>query len=150
MLKKFWSNVESLLGSRTSVEVDQKAPEKDDYFGAKDIAKLLSFNYKDGWVLFSKGPSLVTIGYIPTMCKVLEEFGKWKENIQKNGFEKSLKDYYETLSGTTEPTCCHFYIPTHEGKNLEIQCPDPGCSRTLEMFTSYKCCHVDPPLNAFH
>ncbi|XP_050239507.1 protein SIEVE ELEMENT OCCLUSION B-like isoform X1 [Quercus robur] len=141
ILGHFWNRVESFFFSKTHKKTEQDIV-------TQEIQKLLSYKTESGWAVLSKGSRLVVSGNGTTMLKVLEEFGKKKELVREVGFEICFKDHYEKIIQTGRH-CCRVDIPMNAGKYPEhIKCPE--CPRIMETYISYKCCHIDGPMNALH
>ncbi|XP_065628220.1 protein SIEVE ELEMENT OCCLUSION B-like [Quercus suber] len=141
ILGHFWNRIESFFFSKTHKKTEQDIV-------TQEIQKLLSYKTESGWAVLSKGSRLVVNGNGSTMLKVLEEFDKKKELVREVGFEICFKDHYEKIIQTGRH-CCSVDIPMNAGKYPEhIKCPE--CPRIMETYISYKCCHIDGPMNALH
>ena len=141
ILGRFWTGIESLFISKT-----QKKTETDAV--ALEIQKLLSYKNESGWVVLSKGSSVVLSGHGTTVLKVLEEFDKWKEVVREMGFEFTFKEHHNKVLHTAH-ICCRIDIPKSSGKIPEnMKCPD--CPRVMETYVSFKCCHIDGAANGLH
>ena len=141
ILGHFWNRIESFFFSKTHKQTEQDIV-------TQEIQKLLSYKTESGWAVLSKGSRLVVSGNGTTMWKVLEEFDKKKELVREVGFEICIKDHYEKIIQTGRH-CCSVDIPMNAGKYPEhIKCPE--CPRIMETYISYKCCHIDGPMNALH
>ncbi|PON78093.1 Sieve element occlusion [Trema orientale] len=140
ILGRFWSGIESLFFTKSHKDVDPVTQE---------IHKLLSYKNESGWAVLSKGSAVVTAGHGSAILKVVDDFEQWKEVIKVKGFEVAFKEYYQTKVIYTIRHCCRVDVPTVAGKAPEtLKCPE--CPRTMETYISYKCCHIDGPLNAHH
>lgn len=95
--------------------------------------KSLSYKNESGWVVLSKGSTLVTVSHGFTFLKVLEYFEKWKESLRENGFKIALLEYLNKVNGSVHH-CCHLDIPTVAGKIPQ----------------KMQCCPMDGPMNAVH
>ena len=139
ILGRFWSGIESLFFTKSHKEVDPVTQE---------IQKLLAYKNESGWAVLSKGSAVVTAGHGLAMLKVIEEFEQWKEVIKVKGFEVAFKEYHTKVTHSIRH-CCRLDVPTVAGKVPDsMKCPE--CPRVMETYISYKCCHVDSPLNAHH
>ncbi|GMY27259.1 protein SIEVE ELEMENT OCCLUSION B-like isoform X2 [Fagus crenata] len=82
------------------------------------------------------------------MLKVLEEFDKGKELVRDVGFEVVFKGHHDKILQTGR-RCCRVDVPMNAGKVPEhIKCPE--CPRVMETYVSFKCCHIDGPMNGLH
>ncbi|KAH7522201.1 hypothetical protein FEM48_Zijuj07G0113200 [Ziziphus jujuba var. spinosa] len=139
IIGRFWSGIESLFFTKVHKQVDPVTQE---------IQKLLSYKNESGWAVLSKGSTVVTAGHGLTILRVLEDFEKWKEVAREKGFEFTFKEYHNRVIQSVRH-CCRLDIPSATGKTPEImKCPE--CPRTMEMFISYKCCHIDGPAAGHH
>uniref|UniRef100_A0A2N9EIX1 Sieve element occlusion N-terminal domain-containing protein n=1 Tax=Fagus sylvatica TaxID=28930 RepID=A0A2N9EIX1_FAGSY len=140
-LGHFWNRIESFFFSKT-----HKKTEHD--IVIQEIQKLLSYKTESGWSVLSKGSRLVASGNGTTMLKVLEEFDKRKELVREVGFEVVFKDHHDKILQTGR-RCCRVDVPMNAGKVPEhIKCPE--CPRVMETYVSFKCCHIDGPMNGLH
>uniref|UniRef100_A0A2N9IWE6 Sieve element occlusion N-terminal domain-containing protein n=1 Tax=Fagus sylvatica TaxID=28930 RepID=A0A2N9IWE6_FAGSY len=140
-LGHFWNRIESFFFSKT-----HKKTEHD--IVIQEIQKLLSYKTESGWSVLSKGSRLVASGNGTTMLKVLEEFDKRKELVREVGFEVVFKDHHDKILQTGR-SCCRVDVPMNAGKVPEhIKCPE--CPRVMETYVSFKCCHIDGPMNGLH
>ncbi|KAL5542127.1 hypothetical protein UlMin_009837 [Ulmus minor] len=139
LLGKFWDAVEGLFFTKAHKQVDPITQE---------IQKLLSYKNESGWAVLTKGSTVVTTGHGFTFLRVFEEFDKWKEVVKEKGFEFTFKEYHTKITRTVRH-CSRLDVPTVAGKIPEVMhCPE--CPRHMEMFISYKCCHIDGAANANH
>ena len=139
ILARFWSGIESLFFTKSHKEVDPVTQE---------IQKLLAYKNESGWAVLSKGSVVVTAGHGSAIMKVVDDFEQWKEVIKVKGFEVAFKEHHTIVTHSVRH-CCRLDIPTVVGKAPEcMKCPE--CPRTMETYISYKCCHIDGPLNAHH
>ncbi|KAG2728071.1 hypothetical protein I3760_01G188200 [Carya illinoinensis] len=132
---RFWTGIESMFISAT-----QRKTKADDV--TPEILKLLSCkNESTGWAVLSKGSSVVFSGRGTTILQAMEEFDKWKEDVQGKGFELAFKDYHNGLVlHPSQKLCCFIDIPKGSGKIPEnMKCPD--CLRDMEAYIRFKCCH---------
>ncbi|PON78094.1 Sieve element occlusion [Trema orientale] len=138
-IKLFWTSMESLFITKAHKQVDQETQE---------IQKLFSYKNESGWALLSKGSTVVFAGHGLTMIRVVEELKKWKENVKEKGFELAFKDHYSEVIKSFHH-CSRLDIPSVAGKFPEtMNCAE--CSRSMEVFICYQCCHTDAPANAHH
>ncbi|XP_059446689.1 protein SIEVE ELEMENT OCCLUSION B-like [Corylus avellana] len=136
ILARFWTGIESTFISKThrKTEIDTMTLE---------IQKLLSYKNQSGWAVLTKGSNVVLSGQGTTMSKVVQEYEKWKGFVQHKGFELAIKEYHNKL--VLNPVAhiyCSIEISNTSGRILEnMKCPD--CSRIMETYISFKCCHID-------
>lgn len=132
ILGRFWSAIEGLFITNAHKEVDPVSQE---------IQKLLSYKNESGWFVLSKGSTVVLAGHGYTILRVFEEFNNWKAVVKQKGFEVTIKEYHSKAL-LTVPQCCRLDIPATAGAVPEtIKCPE--CTRVMDSYVSYKCCHVD-------
>ena len=139
-LSDFWKGIESFFFSLTHKKTEQDIV-------IQEIQKLLSYRTESGWSVLSKGSRLVASGNGTKMLKVLEEFDKRKELVREVGFEVVFKDLHDKILPIGR--CCSVDVPMNAGKVPEhIKCPE--CPRVMETYVSFKCCHIDGPMNGLH
>ncbi|KAL5542119.1 hypothetical protein UlMin_009829 [Ulmus minor] len=139
MIGKFWGAIEGLFLTKAHKQVDPVTQE---------IQKLLSYKNDSGWALLSKGSTVVTTGHGYTFLRVFEEFDKWKESVKEKGFELTFKENYAKTSRVVRQ-CCRLDVPAAPGKIPEVMnCPE--CPQSMEMFVTYKCCHIDDSAGSHH
>ena len=133
----FWKNINNLFffKSQKDIELDKKM---------KEIQKLLSYKKEKGWVVLCKGSRLVFSGYGTTVVTVLEKFDEWKQELHNSTtaeFEVILEENYKIIK-KTDFHCCDFTIKTNAGwVPGSLKCPDPDCSKIMETYVNFKCCH---------
>ena len=129
--ESFWNRVESMFLLNLSQE-------KADLESKQEIQKLLSYKNEEGWAILSKGPVAMITGLSSTFIKVMEKFSSWRDSIGRLPFEGAFKKRYSKIMKTL-PHCCRLDIPIVAAKAPErMKCAE--CERTMEKFTSYKCC----------
>lgn len=140
ILGRFWNAIEGLFMTQAHNEdVDPVSQE---------IQKLLSYKNESGWFVLSKGSTVVVAGHGFTILRVFENFDKWKDVVKEKGFENTIKEHHSKALLTVRQ-CCRLDIPTIAGRVPEtMKCPE--CTRVMETFVSYKCCHVDGAINGHH
>ncbi|KAF3456891.1 hypothetical protein FNV43_RR01545 [Rhamnella rubrinervis] len=139
ILGKFWNGIESLFLTKVNKLVDPITQE---------IQKLLSYKNESGWAVLCKGSRFVIVGHGFTILKAVDDFEKWKDAVKEKGFEIALKEYHAKIVQSVRH-CSRLDIPSATGK-LPKQMNCPECTRIMEAFISYKCCHVDGPSSAHH
>jgi hypothetical protein len=137
---RFWNKVESLFFSaKTDKETEQDTV-------MQQIQRLLSFKNESGWAILSKG-SRVVVSDGTIILKVLDEFEKWKCYVHANRFETCFNEYHKLIEG--DRSCCSVDIPfAAERIPKHMKCP--YCTRLMETYVSFKCCHIDGAMNALH
>jgi hypothetical protein len=137
---RFWNKVESLFFSaKTDKETEQDTV-------VQQIQRLLSFKNESGWAILSKG-SRVVVSDGTIILKVLDEFEKWKCYVHANHFETCFIEYHKLIEG--DRSCCSVDIPFAAEKiPKNMKCP--YCTRLMETYVSFKCCHIDGAMNALH
>ncbi|KAF4365764.1 hypothetical protein F8388_003433 [Cannabis sativa] len=140
ILTKFWEGIESLFFTKNHKDTDPVT---------KEIQKLLSYKNETAWAILAKGSAVVTSGHGSTVLKVVEDIDQLKEVIKvKGSFEVAFTEVHTTVTQTVRH-CIRLDVPTVAGKVPDsMNCPD--CRRAMETYLSYKCCHIDGPLNAHH
>ncbi|XP_059447775.1 protein SIEVE ELEMENT OCCLUSION B-like [Corylus avellana] len=141
ILGRFWTGIESMFISKThrKTEIDSTTLE---------IQKLLSYKNESGWAVLTKGSNVVLSGHGTTMSNVVQEVDKWKGFVHDKGFEFTFKDHHNKLLRTVHICCC-IEISNTSGRILQnMKCPD--CSRIMETYISFKCCHSDGSANGVH
>ncbi|OIV90685.1 hypothetical protein TanjilG_23798 [Lupinus angustifolius] len=129
---RFWKGVESLFITNVDKTTNSVTQE---------VQKLFSYKNESGWALLTHGSTVLLTGHGTTMLKTVSEFDNWKKLVIKIGFEISFKEHYEKVILSTH-ICSHIEIPKITGKIPDfIECPE--CHRKMEVFVSYKCCHIE-------
>ncbi|XP_048333944.2 LOW QUALITY PROTEIN: protein SIEVE ELEMENT OCCLUSION B [Ziziphus jujuba] len=140
IIERFWKGIDSLFFTQIHHQhVDSVS---------KEVQKLLSYKNESGWALLSKGSKVVVTGHGFTILRVVDEFEKWKGQIKEKAFETAFKEYHNNVLSIIRH-CSRLDIPNDAGKVPETM-PCPECHRVMKTYTSYKCCHVDDPLEAHH
>ncbi|PNX82919.1 sieve element occlusion protein, partial [Trifolium pratense] len=87
------------------------------------------------------GSVVAYVGHGKTVLMTVKESGKWICEVSKKGFEDSFKEHHNKVAKTVR-ICSHLEIHNVAGKIPDfIECPD--CNRTMEVFITYKCCHIN-------
>ena len=131
--KRFWRGVEDLF--LTKLHKPRDTPKR-------QIQKLFSYKNKEGWFIFNKGQTMVSLGQYTTLLKVVTEFDAWKDNVRHKTFEVAFKEYHEkTLTSLLgQIGCCRIEIPPNTAKlPEEMKCEE--CEGDMRIITSYECCH---------
>ncbi|CAL0299867.1 unnamed protein product [Lupinus luteus] len=131
-VKRFWRGIESLFLTKVDKTITSVTQE---------VQKLFSYKNESGWALLTHGSTVLLTGHGTTMLKTVSEFDNWKKFVIKSGFEISFKEHYEKVVQSNR-ICSHIIIPKTTGKIPDfIECPE--CHRKMEVFISYKCCHIE-------
>ncbi|KAI7995070.1 Protein SIEVE ELEMENT OCCLUSION B [Camellia lanceoleosa] len=107
------------------------------------IKKLLGYDKSgEGWAVLCKGPDVLINGHGTTVLTTLLEYeGTWKEKVDIQGFQISLKDHHDMLH-RIEQRCCRFEVMSTATMFPEtMKCPD--CLRTMKKHITFACCHDD-------
>ncbi|KAI9123222.1 hypothetical protein K1719_006111 [Acacia pycnantha] len=140
IFSRFWSGVESLFVTKAR----KSAEEEDDV--TKEIQKMLSYKNESGWALLSKGSEVILTGHGTTILKTVADFEKWKEFVVTKGFEWSFKECHENAPKPPH-RCSILEVSNVVGKLPErLRCAE--CPKTMEVYTTYKCCHDETTPNA--
>ncbi|KAF5939230.1 hypothetical protein HYC85_023489 [Camellia sinensis] len=138
MIWFFWIRLESMLFSKIKLErVNNNDPL------TNEIKKLLGYDKSgEGWAVLSKGSDVLINGHGTTVLTTLLEYeDTWKEKVDIQGFQISLKDHHDMLH-RIEQRCCRFEVTSTATMILEtMKCPD--CLRTMEKHMTFVCCHDD-------
>lgn len=130
----FWTRLESMLYSKLQ---HNKTAENDNIM--QEVMTMLSFDGGDlGWALVYGGPGQeIARAKGDIALKSLQEFEKWKEDAETNGFVKALKNYLQSLH--LPQHCNRLILPGINGGILEtVVCAD--CGRPMEKYYMYRCC----------
>ncbi|XP_045808113.1 protein SIEVE ELEMENT OCCLUSION B-like [Trifolium pratense] len=132
VVSKFWNKVESLFVTKMHDETNTIT---------QQVEKLLSYKNEDGWAIVTQGSVVAFVGHGKTVLTTIKESGKWIGGVSKKGLQDSLKDYHNIVAKSVR-ICSHLEIHNAAGKVPDfIVCPD--CNRTMEVFITYKCCHIN-------
>ncbi|KAI4345744.1 hypothetical protein L6164_012843 [Bauhinia variegata] len=132
LYSRFWSGIESMFVTKVHKTED---------IVTQEVQKILSYKNENAWAVLSKGPTVVVSGRGNSILETVDEFENWRELVPTKGFEFSFKEYHERIVRTTH-RCSFVQIPNVAGKLPEtLKCSE--CSRTMESYISYKCCHDD-------
>lgn len=133
-MNKFWAGIESLFLTKVHKDID---------IIREEIQKLLGYKNESGWVLLTKGSTVIFSSHGLPALKVVEDVEKWRVSVKEHGFEIAILDYLNQITKTVH-YCSRLDIPGAAGKVPEVLgCPE--CPRIMETFVTYKCCHVDAP-----
>ena len=103
----------------------------------EDILRLISYKDKNGWAILP-----ILVGRGNSILGVLEDFNKWKINLNKNAFPNAFKDYFDPLSVSFQ-TSERITLPEFSGWiPMKVNCPE--CSLAMEIGISFKCNHGRP------
>ncbi|CAL5428398.1 unnamed protein product [Camellia sinensis] len=138
MIWFFWIRLESMLFSKIKLgRVNNNDPL------TNEIKKLLGYDKSgEGGAVLSKGSDVLINGHGTTVLTTLLEYeDTWKEKVDIQGFQISLKDHHDMLH-RIEQRCCRFEVTSTATMILEtMKCLD--CLRTMEKHMTFVCCHDD-------
>ncbi|XP_022138360.1 protein SIEVE ELEMENT OCCLUSION B-like [Momordica charantia] len=105
----------------------------------EDILRLISYQNENGWAVLAVGSAPLLVGRGNLVLAVMEEFNKWKSNLNIKGFPDSFTDYFNDLALKTHQ-CERVTLPGFSGWiPMVVNCPE--CPRFMETGISFKCCH---------
>lgn len=134
IVSKFWTGIESVFATKVHNVRDAKS-------GVGEIQKLLGYKNESGWVLLTKGSTVIFASHGFAALKVVEEVDKWRVSVKEDGFEVSVLESLNKITKTVH-YCSRLEVPIATGKLPNVLgCPE--CPRVMETFITYKCCHVD-------
>ncbi|CAB4263782.1 unnamed protein product [Prunus armeniaca] len=136
--KAFWFAMESLLFSlaHSSKEYEYKQL-------TKEVHKLLSYKFHkddiDGWIMLTKGWTVVTCGQANTIVTTLEKFSIWKQHIIGEEWGHAFTKYHDSfITGKKGLSCITFQIAGNAPMHLDC----PVCDDPMEIkLVKYNCCH---------
>ncbi|XP_019184443.1 PREDICTED: protein SIEVE ELEMENT OCCLUSION B-like [Ipomoea nil] len=113
------------------------------------LKKLLAYEAEGSavgvWALLSKGNRIIACDMGEKIYGVMNEYEKWEDNTQENGFDKAFKDCYETMLSSssltlTQHPCCSLNYPSNLDEISEtVSCPQ--CNHNMQKFVTFSCCH---------
>ncbi|XP_042479676.1 protein SIEVE ELEMENT OCCLUSION B-like, partial [Macadamia integrifolia] len=129
----FWIRLESMWHSKMQ---HGKTIENDHIM--QEIVTMLTFDGSEqGWVLISKGSGNMAKAKGDTILSCLQQFDKWKDNVDRMGFLPAIHDYLQQLH--TPNHCSRLILPGTVGRIPEmVVCAE--CGRPMEKFLMYRCC----------
>lgn len=133
--KTFWSGMENLFFSlaHSSNEYEYKQV-------TKEVQKLLSYkNDINGWIMLTKGWTVVTCGRANTIVTTLEEFSVWTQHIIGEEWGHAFTKHHDSLiTGKKGLSCITFQIAGNAPMHLDCPvCDDPMETKLVK----YNCCH---------
>ncbi|XP_034197317.1 protein SIEVE ELEMENT OCCLUSION B-like [Prunus dulcis] len=133
--KTFWFGMENLFFSlaHSSNEYEYKQV-------TKEVHKLLSYKDDiDGWIMLTKGWTVVTCGQANTIVTTLEKFSVWKQHIIGKEWGDAFTKYHDSLiTGKQGLSCITFQIAGNAPMHLDCPvCDDPMETKLVK----YNCCH---------
>ncbi|XP_019199800.1 PREDICTED: protein SIEVE ELEMENT OCCLUSION B-like [Ipomoea nil] len=153
-IKEFWTRLQSMASSRIQYLHKMGLDEGSDEI-MQGVKKLLVYEAEGStvgvWALLSKGKGIIACDMGDKMLGVMNEYEKWKDNAQINGFDRAFKDCYEMmLSSSSSTSYQHPYCFLNYPSNLE-KIPNtqscPHCNHNMHKLVTFSCCHtfVDRP-----
>nr|GMD59223.1 protein SIEVE ELEMENT OCCLUSION B-like [Ipomoea batatas] len=102
------------------------------------VKKLLAYEGEGStvgvWALLSKGNRIIACDMGDKMLGVLNEYEKWKDSAQINGFERAFKDCYDMLNSSSPTSYQHSHCFLNYPSNLD-KIPDtqscPQCNHNM-------------------
>ncbi|CAL2229755.1 unnamed protein product [Prunus armeniaca] len=133
--KTFWFGMENLFFSlaHSSNEYEYKQV-------TKEVQKLLSYkNDINGWIMLTKGWTVVTCGQANTIVTTLEEFSVWTQHIIGEEWGHAFTKHHDSLiTGKNGLSCITFQIAGNAPMHLDCPvCDDPMETKLVK----YNCCH---------
>lgn len=137
--KNFWLGIENLV---FSLAHSSRAYEYKQV--TKEVHKLLSYKLQiddiDGWIMLTKGWTVVTCGQADNIFTTLKKFSDWKQNINGKEWEYAFTKCHDSL--ITEKNglpCITFQIAGNAPMHLNCPvCDDPMETKLVK----YNCCHL--------
>ncbi|XP_019149979.1 PREDICTED: protein SIEVE ELEMENT OCCLUSION B-like [Ipomoea nil] len=153
-IKEFWTRLQSMASSRIQYLLKMGLDEGSDEI-MQGVKKLLVYEAEGStvgvWALLSKEKGIIACDMGDKMLGVMNEYEKWKDNAQINGFDRAFKDCYEMMLSSSSPTSYqHPYCFLNYPSNLE-KIPNtqscPQCNHNMHKLVTFSCCHtfVDCP-----
>lgn len=111
----------------------------------EDILRLISYENENGWAILAVGSAPLLVGRGNLMLGVLQDFNKWKRNMNIKAFPDAFRDYFNELNLKFH-TCERMTLPGFSGWiPMIVNCPE--CPRFMETGISFKCNHGRPELS---
>ncbi|CAK9329155.1 unnamed protein product [Citrullus colocynthis] len=111
----------------------------------EDILRLISYENENGWAILAVGSAPLLVGRGNLMLGVLQDFNKWKRNMNIKAFPDAFRDYFSELNLKFH-TCERMTLPGFSGWiPMIVNCPE--CPRFMETGISFKCNHGRPELS---
>lgn len=129
----FWVRLESMWHSKLQ---NGRSVENDPIM--QEIVTMLSYDASDqGWAVISRGSAEMAKAKGDILLTCLNEFDKWKDDVELKGFVKALIDNLQKLH--TPHHCNRLILPGTTGSVPEkVVCAE--CGRQMEKFIMYRCC----------
>lgn len=148
---RFWTRIQSVALSRIQYLIKVGKDERKDEI-MQGLKRLLAYEAESttvgSWALLSKGNKIVACDLGDKMLRVMNEYEKWENDADANGFEQAFKDCYDMLSSCPSPSsdqhpCCALKYPSNLDKVPEtVYCPQ--CNRNMHTFVTFSCNHGPP------
>lgn len=141
-----WTRLRSMFLSRINY-LNGVGHDEDGDKIIRGLQKLLAYEAKGttvgGWALLSKGEEVILCDLGDKMLKVMNEYQKWRDNVQNKGFSQAFKDCYDNMVASSSKDhhyCCALQYPCTLDKIPEdVECHQ--CSRDMHKFVTFTCCH---------
>ncbi|BFG15847.1 hypothetical protein CerSpe_021210 [Prunus speciosa] len=136
--KTFWAGMENLFFSLAHYSKEYEYEQV-----TKEVHKLLSYKLHkddiDGWIMLTKGWTVVTCGQANTIFTTLEEFSFWKQYIIGKEWGPAFTKHHDRLiTGKKGLSCVTFQIAGNAPMHLDCPvCDDPMETKLVK----YNCCH---------
>ncbi|XP_031117674.1 protein SIEVE ELEMENT OCCLUSION B-like isoform X2 [Ipomoea triloba] len=148
IIKEFWTRLQSIVSSRIQYLFKMRRDERKDEI-MHGVKKLLAYEGEGStvgvWALLSKGNRIIACDMGDKMLGVLNEYEKWKDSAQINGFERAFKDCYDMLNSSSPTSYQHSHCSLNYPSNLD-KIPDtqscPQCNHHMHKFVTFSCCHT--------
>ncbi|PQM34434.1 protein SIEVE ELEMENT OCCLUSION B-like [Prunus yedoensis var. nudiflora] len=132
--KTLWARMENLFFSFAHYSKEYEYEQV-----TKEVQKLLSYKLQiddiDGWIMLTKGWTVVTCGQANTILTTLEKFSAWKQHIIGEEWGHAFTKYHDSL---ITGTCITLQIAGNAPMHLDCSvCDDPMETK----FVKYNCCH---------
>ncbi|BFG15850.1 hypothetical protein CerSpe_021240 [Prunus speciosa] len=136
--KTFWAGMENLFFRLAHYSKEYEYEQV-----TKEVHKLLSYKLQkddiDGWIMLTKGWTVVTCGQANTIFTTLEEFSFWKQHIIGKEWGPAFTKHHDRLiTGKKGLSCVTFQIAGNAPMHLDCPvCDDPMETKLVK----YNCCH---------
>ncbi|XP_004150407.1 protein SIEVE ELEMENT OCCLUSION B [Cucumis sativus] len=105
----------------------------------EDILRLISYENENGWAIVAVGSTPLLVGRGNLIMGVLQDFNKWKRNMNIKAFPDAFRDYFNELNLNFH-ICERMTLPGFSGWiPMIVNCPE--CPRFMETGISFKCNH---------
>lgn len=145
--KFFWIRLQGMALSRIQYLSKARLDEENDEI-MQGLKKLLAYEAEGStvgvWALLSKADRIIACDIGEKMYAVMNEYEKWKENAEDNGFDMAFKDCYEMLGSSSPTLTQHLCCSLNYSSNLDeisetVSCPQ--CNHSMQKFVTFSCCH---------